>query len=139
MPKYLIEFTRFEASVVADFDNEGLMVSAVIKYGTMENNQIVFLHRNFPLNLDRIEAYKTTQNVKVSLVEEDLSFEAFWNAYKNKIGHKSRSNKLWELLKEDERIKALQHIARYDQELILRPGVVKKYPETYLAQKPWEN
>ena len=139
MPKYLIEFTRFDASIIAEYDNQGRLLTAIVKYGSMEQKRVDFLWSTFPVRSSRIEDYKTLPNVKVSEVATDLSFDCFWTTYKNKVGNKKRSERLWSMLSEQDKIKALKHITQYDQHLLQSPGIVKKYPETYLAQTPWEN
>jgi len=139
MPKYLIEFTRFEASIIAEYDESGRIIKAEINYGGMDNNQIIFLWRHFPGSIDRAMTYKTVQGVSITEVAEDLSFERFWLEYDHKVGNKGRAEKLWKALKDPDKIKALKNIQTYTQWLVQRPGIEKKYPETYLNQTPWNN
>jgi hypothetical protein len=68
----------------------------------------------------------------------DLSFTKFWNTYGYKRGNMERTKKLWEKLTAHEKILALGFINKlksvYDTEQKAMP-----YPETYLAQKRWNN
>ena len=68
----------------------------------------------------------------------ELSFEKFWNNYGFKRGNIERTRKLWDKITEAEKIISLGFInklkAVYEKE-----GKQMPYPETYLAQKRWEN
>lgn len=139
MSKYLIEFKRHTASIIADFDEKGRIISAIVDYGNMEEQQFDYLLRKFPTSLSRLEYYRTMQNVVITEVPEDLSFERFWNTYGNKVGKKKTAQRLWEVLSDAEKHKAMKHIQPYKQWLAQRTGIEMKYPETYLSQEPWNN
>jgi len=139
MSKYHIEFTRFQACCIVEYDDTGRLISLLLEYGVMTAEAKRFLFEKLPYDLVRLEAYKKAANVKVSEVEQDLSFESFWNRYNNKFGKKPRAEKLWELLNDKDRMLAYKYIQKYEQFLIQNPGINKKYPETYLSQRIWEN
>lgn len=139
MPKYIIEFTRFNANCIVEYDDTGRIVSFLLEYGIMTAEVKRFLIEYFPWDLTKIQTYMKAKNIKVTEVAMDLSFDAFWNRYNNKFGKKPRAQKFWELMTEEERIKAYNHIQKYEQFLIQNPGINKKYPETYLSQRIWEN
>jgi hypothetical protein len=139
MSKYLIEFTRFEASLVVAYNEDDIMIEAIVNYGTMTFPVVYYLLQNFPLTIEILEKFKTMENVKVTKSLIDLSFDTFYKLYNNKFGKKVRSEKLWSLLSDEEKIKALKYIQQYDQWLIMNAGIAKKYPETYLSQKIWNN
>ena len=83
--------------------------------------------------------YGEIQNVKVSKVEEDLSFDNFWKVYNYKVGNKKRAERLWQRLTDDQKAKAITHLKSYESFLIMNPGLAKLYPETYLNQERWNN
>lgn len=139
MSKYLIEFTRVKASVLVEYNDDGLMLNCIVNYGLLSTQMIAYLLLNFPHTTVILEKYKTMDNVKVSESLIDLSFESFYKLYNNKFGKKSRSEKLWDLLSDEEKIRALKYIQQYEQWLIMNAGIAKKYPETYLSQKIWNN
>lgn len=76
--------------------------------------------------------------VTVQPIEEDLSFEAFWERYDLKVGKKDRAKKLWTQLPDMDKHQALKAIPRYNMWLIEK-GINKVYPETYLSQRRFEN
>ncbi len=140
MSKYLVELTRFQASVILTFDDESKrLIVGEIQYGNMTPEVTKFLWNHFPFNVGILEHYRKMKNVKVSEVPEDVSFERFWEVYDYKVGKKTRAERLWKALTDTERIKALKHIRIYEQWLAQHPGIEKKYPETFLSQNPWNN
>lgn len=76
---------------------------------------------------------------KIELLPTDLSFEAFWEAYGNKIGKKTRAQELWKLLSESDKQAALIGVKKYKQWKALNPSVQMLYPETFLSQRRFEN
>lgn len=74
----------------------------------------------------------------VQPIEEDLSFESFWERYDLKVGKKDRAKKLWAQLSDLDKHKALKVIPKYNNWLIEK-NINKVYPETYLAQRRFEN
>jgi hypothetical protein len=72
-------------------------------------------------------------------IEEDLSFESFWERYNHKVGNKKRAERLWNQLSKKEKAKAMAFLKRYESYLNQNPGIAKLYPETYLNQQRWNN
>lgn len=69
-------------------------------------------------------------------VPTDLSFNAFWEQYGNKQ-NKDRAYKFWTALPDEDRIAALRAIRRYNLYLQHKPGIEKKYPDTWLKNRCW--
>ena len=139
MFKYLIEFTRFGASMIVEYNEHENIVSLTVNYGDMEPTAIAHLVAHIPAKCDQIDHYRSKKNVKVTDIHFDTSFNTFWNSYANKFGNKTRSQRLWDALNQEERIKAIRYIQVYNQWLLKSPGINKKLPETYLNQAPWNN
>lgn len=135
--KYLIEFTNHQASILIELNDEGLAKEVSINHGTMPKNVILYLWERFPLSIKRIEWYKTVENVKVSEVLPDLSFDFFWKTYNYKVGKKMRAERLWNALDELNKASALKHIYKYEKWLLDHPKIDKQYPETFLYNQPW--
>jgi hypothetical protein len=76
---------------------------------------------------------------KIELLPSDLSFEAFWEAYGNKVGKKKRSEELWKLLSEADKQAALMGVKKYKNWKAQNPSVQMLYPETFLSQRRFEN
>ena len=67
----------------------------------------------------------------------DITFEMFWDKYNDKLrSSKKRSEKIWNKLKQEDKIKAFYHINTYNK---YRGNAEKKYAETYLNAELWNN
>lgn len=139
MSKYLIELTRFKAFFLVEYDEEGWLTSVKATKGEATIGIMKAFWTYAPFTLIGIDWYSRQENVKVTLIPEDLSFERFWTEYGHKEGKKTRCEAKWSKMPEEERLKALKHIQKYNQHLSQNPSIVKKYPETYLNTEAWNN
>ncbi len=102
--------------------------------------QMVWLTSNIPWADKHIETIVERSNgkVKVEIVPHNIGFEAFWNAFGYKVGDKAKCIKLWDKLKDNERLACIRSFKKY--ELFLeQKGTAKVWPERYLSRKYWEN
>lgn len=67
----------------------------------------------------------------------NISFLEFWNLYDKKVGEKNKLQKKWQNLKDDERVKAMQHIPKY--KLSQPEKKYRKDPSTYLNNKSFND
>jgi hypothetical protein len=79
------------------------------------------------------------KGITLRKINEDLSFERFYNAFANKVGNKKRAMKLWSAMTDGEKSACIASIPMYDRWLLQRQNIEKSYPETYLFQRRWEN
>lgn len=140
MPKILIEFPSQEASGLFDYNNEGYLLNYTLTPGRFEQVHFDFLFKRFPKNLVMMKAWMEEKfpNVTFKIIEEDLSFDAFYNKYAHKVSKRSVAEKVWKNMPDTERAKAIAFIPIYQQHL-LKTNVNKKYPETYLNSEMWNN
>jgi hypothetical protein len=138
MSKYLIEFTRFNASAQVEY-SEGYLHSLVFDKGGLSEEHIKSFYLQVPWREIHVkEKWAKVQNVRVSDIPEDLSFERFWEQYDHKLCKKERAKGIWNKMPDAERLKALNYIARYDQWLSAGT-IAKRYADTYLNTKLWNN
>ena len=104
-----------------------------------KKGQVEWIFKFVPLDLTELAKYSDDPVVKYRLIESDLSFDRFWNAFDNKVGKKKRAEALWKVMKESEKIKCFEVIPRYDYWLAAKATINKLYPETFLSQRRWEN
>jgi hypothetical protein len=140
MSKYLIKFPKSSASAVAEYNDEGHLLSYTLEPGTFEKTQFEFLTRNFPKSEALMNKWILAKfaNVVIQQVDEDLSFERFYNTYDYKISKRSTAEKSWNKLSDTNKLLALKFIPKYEAQL-RKTGIGKKYPETYLNQEIWNN
>lgn len=125
------------------FDKAGRLVAFEIK-ADLPDKQYEWLLTNLPkteqfflTTLKR--GLESKGNVQIHLVEHDLSFQKFWDRYDYKVGKKKRAERLWKALSKDNKVKALQHLKKYNYHLAQNPHIQRLYPETYLNQERWNN
>lgn len=138
--KYTLQFTKQNATVLLEYNQEGMLASAEITTGTFQESHFKHLFKMFPYNLSRLKKWQEMKfpNVVIRQTEEDLSFERFYELYDNKFGKKKKSQAIWKQMTNVERAKAIAFIPRYKTHLITS-GQNQKYAETYLNQEPWNN
>lgn len=122
----------------------GDLYSFTILEGKLNDNQVKWLFEscNFPaieVLMKTRWMVKLKKNFEITIGEPDLSFEAFWNAYNNKVGKKKMAENTWNKLSKANKIKALQAISSYNKYLSRKPGIDKAHATTYLNQEYWEN
>lgn len=138
MKKFLVTHKQTHKTMLFTFDLKGFLIA--FKTDLVMSDAIVnYFNTAFPFKLSQLEHYRKNKVFKVDEVLQDISFKAFWLAFNNKVGNKTRAEKLWNALKDTEKAKALNYIPTYNNYLILNQGIQKLYPETYLSQKRFNN
>lgn len=137
MEKYL--FTSFRKTRRILFGYEDGVCREFKMEGPVGEEEMMFLASNFPWREEFMEYFETMTRGKITRMEQDLSFGAFWSAYGYKVGNKARVQKLWEKLSDAERAQAIRSIPLYDRFLLMKQNQDKLYPETYLRQRRFEN
>lgn len=122
----------------------GNLYSFTVLEGSLNGKQMKWLFgaANFPTLesiMKTIWMPQLRKNFEITVGEPDLSFEAFWNAYANKVGKKKMAENTWKKLSKANKIKALMGIKKYDNNLRLHPGVQKAHASTYLNQEYFNN
>lgn len=123
-------------SITFKFDSKGLLNEFKIG-GEVTEAQHDFLIKSLPLNLSGIGLF-SKDIFRIEEVPIDVSFEAFWEAYDYKVGKKKMCESKWNTMTEDEKIKAILYIPRYNVHL-LKTQIQKAYPHTYLNQNYYDN
>lgn len=122
----------------------GDLVGYEILSGKLSEKQVKWLFNggNFPATESIMKAVwmpKLRANFEITVGAPELTFEAFWNAYGNKVGKKKMAENLWNRLPKADKIKALAAITDYNRYLSRKPGIDKAHATTYLNQQYWEN
>lgn len=138
MNKYLLTFNEKRGFASFEFDEEGYLIDFSIK-AELTKDQHYWLLIKMPIKEDEIQGkLGSVKNTRLELIPPDLSFEAFWQEYNYKTGNKSRSEKLWNELSDDDKIKVFNHMPRYRYHM-KTTGIQQAYPETFLSQRRFEN
>jgi hypothetical protein len=76
---------------------------------------------------------------RADIIEPDVTFASFYNAYGYKVGNKKRAEAEWNKLSPEDKVRCLQGVRRYNVWIAQRRSQEKLYPETFLSQSRWEN
>jgi hypothetical protein len=136
--KYQLTSREFKGSVFFEYLDGVLWSSGFSDDFSLDSSaRAVLIKENFCVlekNLNRIDSkigYNLTE------VPCSIDFESFWTAYGYKVGSKMRAKQLWDKLKDEEKIKAMQYIPT-NEEFKKSTGQAKLYPERYIKYKVWE-
>lgn len=140
MPKYIITFTKQDANALLEYNDEGYLLKYELTPGTFDKLQFAWFFSRFPRTLELLEKWKVwnVPNVTIKKVEEDLSFERFYNLYNHKVSKRVRAENIWNAMTNANKALAIAYIPKYEAYL-RQSSVNKKYPETYLNSEVWNN
>jgi hypothetical protein len=137
MSKYIITGKSFQGALIVEYRLDGLLHSIINETSLSDHNAISKKIGKIPC--DEKYIYELAKiGAAVKKAPADLSFKSFWDKYAYKVGKKDRAEKLWGHMNEAQRIQCLNSLPAYERWLSTRT-VEKAYPETYLAQRRWEN
>jgi len=133
---YILQGKNTGIKVVFKYNLNGLLKAMEID-GEYEELQLKYLFWNakfpFPYTEAMIEDVRKLGSFTITRVEEDLSFERFWETYRYKVSGK-RARLLWEKLSNAKRIMVFEHLPKYEAYL-QRKGIEKAYPDSYLSKE----
>jgi len=121
------------------FNEDGLLSHYDARGAELSSTQLNFIAHKLPSHIEDIQRMiETTTTGRLTELPSEVTFEMFWNRY----GEKERSSKKkslarWNRMSRTDQQKAYSFINRY--ELNLKPGIDKKYAETYLNAELWNN
>lgn len=126
------------------YDLNGNLKTFKVLEGILTNAQMIWLFRkgNFPILESIIKTIwlpNLKANFEITIGEIDLSFDAFWNAYNNKVGKRKETENKWNRLPKAEKIQVLSNISKYNNYLKHHAKQQKQYPSTYLNQEAYKN
>lgn len=77
-------------------------------------------------------------SVKITPIETDLSFDAFWELYNFKVGNKKRALGHWNKLDDTTRAMVMQKVKQYNY-YMQTVSHAKVFAERFLSEKRYEN
>lgn len=103
----------------------------------LDDQRHEWVHSRFPLRLDKLERFCQVAGLVRTEVADEVTFEAFYNAYGYKEGRR-KAEAAWNRLPKAEQIKAYRYIPRLKSKKI-QSGEALPYPATYLNQQRWND
>ncbi|MGY6521990.1 MAG: hypothetical protein ACXIUD_09695 [Mongoliitalea sp.] len=134
--KYTITAAKFTGKLVFGYSN-GLL-TYFENAAEMKDANYRWILENMPLIPEQLKKLADAIPAKMEVVPEDLSFDAFWNAY-NKKANRHRCEPLWAKMSDADRIECLSSIKPYDAYLKRVSYRAKLDPENYLKKEAYRN
>lgn len=132
---YIITAKSTNVSLELKYDLNGKLIAFNLD-GDYTEEQYNYLMDRTPREQEKVkERFPPNTKLQVKEMPADLSFEAFWEAYKYKVGKKKMAENIWNKLSRADKVKAMLYIPRYLNHLRLNPGLAQAYPTTYLNQE----
>ena len=135
LKKYVLTSPKIDGKVVFGFDGQLLRT---LEQKGLRQGQLEGLLSMLPCTEERLkEIVAGKSGAKLQMIPPDLSFGAFWDAYKKKV-NKLRCEPLWQKLSEVERMECIMSLPGYES-FLRRDGRAKRDPDRYLKEKSWQN
>jgi len=120
--KYILTSPRLKGKILFEYTLNGIIKSFIIEQDDDVTDTLVkWIFARFPVNVKAFGLPEFQKVFTIEQVPDDLSFEAFWEAYGYKVGNKDRAKKLWNLLTDPERAQALMACSKYKRYLSTKP------------------
>lgn len=134
MRTYILTSLNTQGQIEFAFDEDDFLIG--YKYeAIMTEAQRIGILRKMPLTRAALEDLeKLSPNIIITERDQDLSFDAFWNAYDKKINRK-RCEPLWAKLKDADKVACLASIKPYKRYLHRTNFRAQKDPDGYLRDR----
>jgi len=133
MNSYVLTSQKFDGAVKLEYNSNNQLVSWSVKEADLSPKRYDWLLTHIPAEEKAIAHYRK-QGFAIKKIAPDLSFEAFWIAYKGGSA-KREAERTWNKLSELDRAVILESIPRYERYLTKKPNLQKMYPATYINPK----
>lgn len=140
MTKHILTSDKFEGNITYGYNDAGYLCHFEVNAPILTEQQWTFLLQSLgeALTESMFQAWTVKWRFKTAVLEEDLSFDRFWNVYalkRNKID----AEKLWNGLDKNDRQLVLQNVKAYNRYCSRNASWYNKlYPDTYL-RKHWKD
>lgn len=139
MKTYSLTSTQFLGEVIFGFSNDGKLAYYDARDADLTVEQLAWISGRMPKHLAHINRLISQSNTAtLTEINTEVTFDMFWNRYNYKDrSSKKRARQKWNRMSKGQRVKAYNYIQKY--ELSLKPGIDRKYAETYLNAELWNN
>ncbi len=135
--KYEITATQLQGSILLTYNEQGTITIAEFNC-TLTTEQRTFIATHFPVLEQWLNKFTEQFKAKAQIINEQITFEQFYEAYGNKKG-KEKAKATWNKLSKTDQAKAFAYIKKYNNYLVMNPWQAKLMPVTYLNQKRWND
>jgi predicted DNA-binding protein (MmcQ/YjbR family) len=138
---FVITSHLYEGELHYTYNEAELLIGFKVE-GEVDQQRLEHILQHLPTTRQNLESMVKLRQKKGTIktyveLQENISFEKFWETYPRKIG-KIETQRTFAKLKEHERKAALTFVAAYKKQAD-KDQVAYLYPATYLNKKRWED
>lgn len=139
MTKYEFYSTIFECTFQVKYNNGGVMVGfEMFKDDAIVMEKLALILTKC-LNEKPFLEYMKEKKIPVTRIIDDISFDAFWNAYNYKEGgSKKKAEAAYNKLSDADKSAAINYIPKY-RRIKAKETTALAYATTYLNGQLWNN
>lgn len=133
MYKYIVISKKAQGYIACTFNRHGFLLEFGLCCWGMNPDAHKFLLSQVGhfLHFDYLKAWVALNDYQLQRVENDLSFDRFWNEY-DMARDRNLAVEIWDKLKDEERQFTLWNLQAYKRYLLRHPWVSKMIAKTYL-------
>lgn len=135
MKTYQYHSAKFGSDVQVTYNKHGLLSGFTVLNDVERIHSQLPEFTNYFKESDFLFSAKT-HNLKITEVERKVTFEMFWEQYKEKNCGVTKAKQAWEKLSKADQVEAVDFITAFNGILKLN-NTAKPYATTYLNQKRW--
>jgi hypothetical protein len=133
---YQYHSTLFGSDVQVSYNQHGLLCGFTVLTRDVEKiNSQTDQFKNYYREEDFVNNAKQ-HKLKVVKIEREVSFEMFWDAYKQKDCGRTKAEQTWNKMSKADQVEAFEFIPAFNG-ILKNSGTAKPYATTYLNQKRW--
>jgi len=95
MTRYTLVSDKWEGEIALSFYDNGYLAAAELPE-VIDRKAAEFFATSFPMHESVLDHYRAHSKVRITRLQEDTSFEAFWGKYGRKAGSKELARQYWE-------------------------------------------
>lgn len=134
---YTVIGTSFTGTMIFKYDLNGYLTHFQLVDAQLDDKQRQWLYtQKFPYTEARLKHFYTINNFTVTKGMPDVSFEAFYNLFGNKV-KRARAETLFNKLTQTEKLNCIASVKPYKNWLSRQRGIAQQQPDTYISQKRW--
>lgn len=129
MTRYTLVSDKWEGEISLSFYDNGYLATAELPE-VIDRKAAEFFATSFPMHESVIEYYRAHSKVRITKLQADTSFDAFWNTYGKKVGSKELARQYWE---GEKRTINKRPVTQTDREDIM--GMAGRYARRHQGEK----
>ena len=129
MTRYTLTSDKWEGEIALSFYDNGYLAAAELPE-VIDRKAAEFFATSFPMHESVLDYYRAHSKARITRLQEDTSFEAFWNRYGRKVGSKELARQYWD---GEKKTINKRPVTQTDREDIM--GLVARYARRYQGEK----